>query len=126
MKTEFNIKDQVWLHLGEQKLTEGRVVEIIDLYHLNEGYDPDQELYVIEIQTGIEPIYEVRTLEQLSPDANGPLILYRTLNKDVVAANRLFKKVGVSLPENAVTTSTIEEPAPAKKKFKRRYYKSKR
>lgn len=126
MKTEFNIKDPVWIHLGEQKLTEGRVVEIIDLEHLNEGHDRDHELYVIEVQTGIEPIYEVRTLEQISPDATGPLILYRTLNKDVVAANRLFKKVGVSLPENAATASIEDPTAPAKKKFKRRYYKGKR
>jgi hypothetical protein len=123
MKKEYNIKDRVWIHLSEQSLVEGRVVEIIDLEHLDEGHSRDRELYVIEISTPIEPIYEVRSVEAISPDAEGPIMLYRNL-EDVVAANRLLKKVGVKLPDNAATTSVV--PEQPKKHKHRRYYSKKK
>ena len=75
MKTEYNIKDKVWIHIGERKLTEGRVVDIFDLAHV--GYPEDREFYVIEIQTGIDNIFEVRDFDQISPDAKGPIHLFR-------------------------------------------------
>jgi hypothetical protein len=124
MIKEYNIKDRVWIHLGEQSLVEGRVVEIIDLEHLDEGYTREQELYVIEISTPIEPVYEVRTFEAISPDAEGPITLYRNL-QGVVAANRLLKKVGVKLPDNAATTPSFSDET-ATKKPKHRYYKKKK
>jgi hypothetical protein len=97
MKTEYNIKDTVWIHMGERKLTRGRVVEIIDLEHLNEGIDPDYELYVIQVQTGIEPVYEVRDFSQISPDAHGPIAVFR--REGLVGANRFLKKVGLPIPQ---------------------------
>ena len=123
MIKEYNIKDRVWIHLGEQSLVEGRVVEIIDLEHLDEGYSREQELYVIEISTPIEPVYEVRTFEAISPDSEGPIMLYRNL-QGVVAANRLLKKVGVKLPDNAATAPPLSEDSAPKKKH--RYYKKKK
>ena len=100
MKKEFNIKDKVWIHLGERKLAEGRVVEVIDLVHLKEGHSPDRELYVIEIKTGIDDIYEVRTWDQISPDARGPINLFRDLKikNETVKGNRLLKRLGAELP----------------------------
>ena len=80
MKKEYNIKDKVWIHLGEPKLVEGRVVEIIDLAHLKEGHNPDRELYIIELKTGIDNVYEVRDFDQISPDAKGPINLFRKLD----------------------------------------------
>lgn len=124
MKKFYDIKDKVWIHIGEQSLVEGRVVEIIDLAHLNENYDPHKELYIIEIPSSIEPIYEVRTFEQISPDATGPLNLYRELGFDVNTGNRVLKKIGITLPENALQ-SLPPEPT-TKPKFKKRYYKKKR
>jgi hypothetical protein len=124
-KIEYNIKDTVWIHLGEQSLVKGRVVEIIDLEHLNEGYGRDQELYVIEISTPIEPVYEVRNYEQISPDAEGPLMLFRNLD-GIVAANRLLKKVGVKLPGNAAENTLVTDETTESKKFKKRRYYSKR
>jgi hypothetical protein len=97
MKKEYNIKDRVWIHLGEKKLVEGRVVEVIDLEHLDEGHSRDQELYVIEIHTGIDDIYEVRTFNQISPDAKGPIQLFRNL-REVIENNRYLKKVGMPIP----------------------------
>lgn len=123
MKKEYNIKDKVWIHLGEQSLVEGRVVEIIDLEHLDEGHSRDHELYIIEIPTPIEPVYEVRTFDMISPDAEGPIMIYRNL-QGVVAANRLLKKVGVKLPDNAATAPSSED-IPVKK-TKHRYYKKKK
>jgi len=97
MKKEYNIKDKVWIHLGEKNLTEGRVVEIIDLEHLEEGHSKDRELYVIELKTGIDDVYEVRSFDQISPDAKGPIQLFRNL-KEVIENNRYLKKVGMPIP----------------------------
>lgn len=100
MKKEYNIKDTVWIHLGERKLTEGRVVEIIDLEHLGEGHDPKDELYIIEVHTGIEDVYEVRNFDQISPDANGPINLFRKIKDESLKNQRYLKKVGIQLPVN--------------------------
>jgi hypothetical protein len=98
MKKEYNIKDKVWIHIGERKLVEGRVVEIIDLEHLKEGHSPDRELYIIELKTGIDDIYEVRSFEQISPDAAGPINLFRKIKTDVLKNQRYLNKVGIKMP----------------------------
>lgn len=98
MKKEYNIKDTVWIHIGERKLTQGRVVDVIDLEHLGEGHSRDNELYIIEIKTGIDNIYEVRDFEQISPDEKGPITLFRKKHTEAVEAQRMLKKIGVLLP----------------------------
>lgn len=98
MKKEYNIKDRVWIHLGERKLVEGRVVEIIDLAHLKEGHSSNRELYIIEIKTGIDDIYEVRDFEQISSDASGPINLFRKNKDEALKNQRYLKRVGVKLP----------------------------
>lgn len=108
MKTEYNIKDIVWIHMGERKLTKGRVVEIIDLEHLNEKHDPDYELYIIEVQTGIDPVYEVRDFGQISPDAQGPIALFR--RDGLTGANRFLRKVGLPLPQFEEWTESRSVP----------------
>jgi hypothetical protein len=100
MKTEYNIKDTVWIHNGERTLVQGRIVEIIDLEHLEEGHDPERELYVIELKTGIDDIYEVRSFEQISPDEHGPIGLFR--KEDVKETNRALKKIGMPLPQGVM------------------------
>jgi hypothetical protein len=105
MKNEYNIKDQVWIHTGERNLVGGRVVEIIDLAHLKEGHGADRELYIIELKTGIEDVYEVRTFDQISPDARGPINLFRK-QTDAVENNRLLKKIGMPIP---LVGTTLEE-----------------
>lgn len=124
MKTEYNIRDRVWIHIGGPKLTEGRVVEIIDLDHLNEGYDPNRELYVIEISTPIEPLYEVRVAETMSEDERGPIGIYKTLKDGMIAVNQLLGKVGVTTPINSSEVH-VEENTGAKK-YKKRYNKRKK
>jgi hypothetical protein len=107
MKTEYKIKDTVWIAMGERKLVDGRVVEIIDLAHLNEGHDPNRELYVIEIKTGIDDIYEVRSWEQISSDAKGPLNLFKKIGPTASKNNRYLKKVGMYIPN--VEPNALEE-----------------
>jgi len=97
MKTEYNIKDQVWIHLGERKLIEGRVVEIINLEHLNDGHPKNGELYIIEIKTGIDDVYEVRTFDQISSTARGPINIFKNI-EDFTKNNRYLKKVGMITP----------------------------
>ena len=109
MKKEFNIKDKVWIAMGERKLVEGRVVEIIDLAHLNEGHDPNRELYVIEVHKGIDDIYEVRTWEQMSDTARGPLNMFRKIKEELVKNNRYLTKVGIPVPN--VEHDPLEELA---------------
>lgn len=105
MRQEYKLKQQVWIHLGEPKLVEGRVVEIIDLSHLNEGHSPDREFYIIEIKTGIDDIYEVRDFSQISPDAKGPINLFRKIDiKQVRENSRYLKTVGIKMP--------VEMPSP--------------
>lgn len=101
-KEEYKIKQKVWIHLGERKLVEGRVVEVIDLVHLKEGYKEENELYVIEIETSIDPIYEVRTWDQISTTAKGPINLFKQVKEDLTAANRMLKKIGIVLPDGTV------------------------
>jgi hypothetical protein len=98
MKKEYKIKDQVWIAMGERRLVEGRVVEIIDLAHLNEGHDPSRELYIIEVKTGIDDIYEVRTWEQISSAATGPLNMFKQIREEMQKNNRYLKKIGIPVP----------------------------
>lgn len=109
MKQEYNIKDKVWIHLGEHKLVEGRVVEIITLDHLKENHIPGKELYVIEIHTGIDDVYEVRDWETISSDSNGPINCFRNLGTEV----RKLKKLGIKATvATAESTDFMDEDEP--------------
>jgi hypothetical protein len=120
MKNEYEIKDKVWIHIGERKLSEGRVVEIIDLEHLDEGHDPKNELYVIELKTGIDDIYEVRTFEQISPDAKGPINLFRKTKTRM--EQRALKRLGMIIPnEDGVIPADGYIPKPAPDMFEPDY-----
>lgn len=122
MKKEYNLKDTVWIHIGERTLTQGRVVEIIDLEHLGEGHSKDDELYVIELKTGIEDVYEVRSAGLISPDAAGPVSLFRNKEKqnETIKGNRFMRKIGVNIPAtgNPLTelaeeiSDELDEPTP--------------
>lgn len=110
---QYNLYDQVWIHIGEPRLVQGRVIDIIDFSHI-EGYD-DTEHYIIEITTGIDNIFEVRSWEQISSTAEGPINAY----KDATAftAARYLGKVGIKMPYI---------PAPAPEPSKKRTYSKRR
>ena len=110
MKTEYNIKDTVWIHNGERNLVKGRVVEIVDFEHLGEGHSKEREFYVIELKTGIDDVYEVRDFDQISPDEQGPIALFR--KEDYREGNRLMKKIGMPVPAGVMEYEEYPEPTP--------------
>jgi len=124
-KKKYSIKDVVWIHIGEAKLVEGRVVEIFDLKHLNENQEHN-DLYIVEIPTAIEPIYEVRSWEQISSTALGPINLYKDLNTQ--EGQRYLKKVGVVLPvaEPAAAAEVVADETPAQKPKKKFHFRKKK
>lgn len=118
MPNNINLKDKVWIHLGERRLVEGRVVEIINLAHLNEGHDPERDLFVIEVKTSIDDIYEVRDYSQISLDETGPINLFKKHKLEIQTASRYLKKVGVQFPavdtspEDLLDNNDSDEPTP--------------
>lgn len=125
MKKEYKIKEKVWIHLGDRKLTEGRVVDIIDLEHLGEGHSPEDELYVIELKTGIDDVYEVRTYSQISDTAEGPINFYKQIREEMHYAKNFLKKIGFAMPDGSINPMYFPETEETKKPKKRYYRKRK-
>jgi len=95
IKKQYEINDDVWIHIGNGKLHKGKVVEYFDLGHI--GRDRNIEYYVIEIPTSIEPLLEVRTWQEISQDSNGPLACYRSIT-GVYENSKKMGKLGIELP----------------------------
>lgn len=147
MKTKYEIKDTVWIHVGEKNLVQGTVVQTTDLSHL--GEDPTDIIYIIQIESGVEPVYEARKFHMISPDEQGPINMFRMENHK--ETNRMMKKMGMPLPqgveeyefdENEPTSEEIEAalarseqhvkhqaltvPQESNHKPKKRYYKKRK
>ncbi len=105
IKKQYEMKDPVWIHLGNGKLTKGTVIDIFDLAHA--GYDKDMEFYIVEIPTEIEALLEVRTWETMSQDAKGPIGCYRTIKEHSFSTQRYLGKVGIELPKVQINEETI-------------------
>lgn len=65
------IDDIVWIHMGGPKnlLSEGRIVYLFVHY--------GRPQYIIEINTSIDPILEVRDWSTISETPEGPINLFR-------------------------------------------------
>lgn len=113
-KKEYNLKEIVWIHLGNGKLHKGTIVDIFDLAHA--GYPADSEFYIVEVPTEIDPLLEVRSWEQISQDVKGPIGCYRAMKEVGFAETRFLSKVGITLPETAVNhthdTDDVYDPTP--------------
>lgn len=68
--------------MGRENLLEGKVVAVLNL----EGYS--FEHYVIEVDTHIDPVLEVRNGHTISDCAEGPLGLWR--KREPVDLNQVF------------------------------------
>jgi ribosomal protein L24 len=79
MKTKYEKGDDVWIHVGSTpgKLSKGTVLEVLDLSE--HGYSFLN--YLIEIQTSIDPILEVREAMTMSEDEKGPIGLFRKMKE---------------------------------------------
>lgn len=127
MKKEYNIKDIVWIHMGERDLVEGRIVEIVDLEHLGEGHSSTDELYIIEVKTGIDDVYEVRTFDQISPDKSGPIGIFRKNTEEIIRGNRFLKKIGMPVSVCSSEVTDLENlKTPKKKPVRKKFHRPKK
>lgn len=108
VKTKYNIGDSVWIHgiSRENKLTRGKVVQIVDLTSV--GY-LDGPHYIIAVSTGIEDLLEIRTWETMSETAKGPIGSLRSLNDSIDAVNKRLNQVGYNYSDDDLI---IDEPTP--------------
>ena len=58
--TDWKIDDTAWIHIGgpDNPLHEGKIVHIFELPH----WAPGMKHYVVEIDTHIDPLLEVRSI----------------------------------------------------------------
>lgn len=105
IKKQYEMNDPAWIHLGNGKLTKGKVVDIFDLEHA--GYDKDIEFYIVEVPTEIEPLLEVRTWSNMSQDAKGPIGIYRDIKEQSFSTTKYLGKVGIELPPQRVSQETV-------------------
>ena len=111
IKKQYEMKDPAWIHLGNGKLTKGKVVDIFDLEHA--GYDKNMEFYIIEIPTEIENLLEVRTWATMSQDAKGPIGAYGEIKEQQYATKKMLGKMGIELPIEVQTSQQeplLEQP----------------
>lgn len=93
IKQSYKLGDTVWVYgvsKTENKLTEGTVVHNFNLD------SNDNALYVIEIPTAIEPLYEVRSWHTISQDRKGPVGSLREMyqSQDSEATMKIVKHTG--------------------------------
>lgn len=106
IKKQYEINDDVWIHLGNGSLHKGTVVEYFDLGHI--GRDRATEYYVIEVPSSIEPLLEVRTWKEISQDSKGPIAAYRELKEDYASFKKLGK-VGIEIKAEGFSINQIDE-----------------
>jgi hypothetical protein len=121
MKNYYEINDKVWIHINSSNLIEGKIITILKLNDSNNNH------YVIGINSSIEMFYEIRSFEQISSTANGPLNIFKGM--DFKEDSAFLGKLGISLPAyNHVdeVNPTDEEKAQSKSSKKRFRYKKKK
>lgn len=127
VKKLYNLDDTVWIYgvsRDQNKPTKGTVVRIFGLE--DRGYPEDQDFYVIQIETSIEPIFEVRTWETISQDEKGPVGAFRqaVTSETIDAVEKQLSQIGLTVDgyENIVP----EENKPHARVYKKHYHKRKR
>jgi biotin operon repressor len=145
-KQHYNVGDIVWIYgVGNSnKSIEGTIVH--KFYIDQEGYDYDQDYYVISIPTEIGPLLEVRTWETISETKDGYVGSLRQAlgnsQTDISANIKFMRTTGMAITEprgdfedddpspdivnaaiesqiNSTRTDTIYRPRP---KSNRRYH----
>lgn len=71
--------DWVWFHDGKPKMIKGKVLEVLDF--TRHGYTHAPLHYVIEVQTGIEPVHYVRDGISISDSEDRPIGFWRNFGK---------------------------------------------
>jgi hypothetical protein len=130
VKKIYDLGDIVWIYgvsRDQNKPTKGRIVRIIGLEDW--GYPDDQDFYIVEIQTSIEPIFEVRTWETISQDEKGPVGAFRqaVTVENIDAVEKQLSQIGLNVDgyENIVPEQAIEKHRKSSK-GNNRYYRKKK
>jgi hypothetical protein len=108
VKKKYKVGDSAWIYgiasgPGYNRLTEGRVVHIMDI----EGYTDTH--YVIAIANGIEDLLEVRSWGQISQDDKGPVGSFRELLMNDPATQKMLQITGMSLPKVEMNPDLLED-----------------
>lgn len=76
MKNKYEIGDPVWIYMAfhDGELTKGKVVHA---FSLPSWCIPEH--YVIEIETEVDPVLEIREPNTMSEDGLGPIGMWRGL-----------------------------------------------
>ena len=99
IKKHYKLGDTVWIYGISRKENELRSGIVIKTFHIDRpGYE-DTEHYVIEVQTDIEPILEIRTWKSISQDDVGPVGSIREALTDPESAKKYLSKIGVILAD---------------------------
>ena len=129
VKKIYDLGDTVWIYgvsRDANKPTKGRIVRIIGLEDW--GYPDEQDFYVIEVQTSIEPIFEVRTWETISQDERGPVGAFReaVTAENIDAVDKKLAQIGLNVDgyENIVPDPVTDQQK--QKKNKKHYYRKRK
>lgn len=131
VKKIYDLGDTVWIYGVSRDLnkpTKGRIVRIIGLEDW--GYPAEQDYYVVEVQTSIEPIFEVRTWETISQDDRGPVGAFRqaVTAENMDAVDKQLSQIGLNVDgyENIVPEPASVEQPHKQRKSKHRHYRKKK
>lgn len=99
IKKHYKLGDTVWIYGIARAGDELRSGTVIKSFHIDQpGYE-GIEHYIIEVQTDIEPILEIRTWKTISQDNVGPVGSIREALTDPESAKKFLSKVGIILAD---------------------------
>lgn len=67
----FKLGDTVWIHNGGDEMSDAKIIHIFD--HPEHGH----KLYVLQIETPMDPYWDCREFGTMSDAPNKPIMFYR-------------------------------------------------
>ena len=109
VKKKYELGDTVWIAgiNSHGNLTKGIVVKKFNIDF--RGMFDLSDYYVISIPSHIEDLLEIRTWETISQDENGPVGLFRNLEK-FDSTNRIISRSGYT--HNSIISIDNDDPSP--------------
>lgn len=113
IKKHYKLGDTVWIYGISRSENELRSGTVIKSFHIDRpGYE-GLEHYIIEVQTDIEPILEIRTWKSISQDNTGPVGSIREALTDPESAKKYLIKLGIILADGTPNPIYYEDdPSP--------------
>jgi hypothetical protein len=111
VKKEYSIGDAVWIYginRSNTKPTAGKVIKVVNLSDV--GWTIGNH-YIIEIPSHIEPLLEIRSWQNISQDARGPVGSLRGLN--IESTIKHAATLGFIIDDNPLLDSDTEEDGPS-------------